>query len=157
MEAHVIRLEGTPEEIGAALKFLPSAGIPHTIGVEMNGHDATDATDDATEPEETFVSTEFAKRALHRRHLSPEMKRVLKALYGAHPESLSTEELHHAAGYTPPQFAGLMGAFGRRLSHTNGYDADRHFFDWRWNDEREARECQLPDTVRQALEEEKIV
>ena len=158
MHAQVIRLEGTPEEIGEALKFLPSAGTPHTTDVEMNGHDATDdVTDNATEPEETFVSTEFAKRALHRRPLSPQMKNVLKKLYEAHPGSLSTEELHDAAGYTPPQFAGLMGAFGRRLSHTNGYDADRHFFDWRWNDDRGVWDCQLPDTVRQALEEEGIV
>jgi len=138
---------------GAASPAWPRAAgtgpaAQQATGVEPDGHD-----DGVTGPEETFVSIEFAKRALRRRPLSRQMKRVLKKLHGAHPGSLPTQELHEAAEYTAPQFAGLMGAFGRRLSNTGGYDADKDFFDWCWNEDRGGWDCRIPDTVCRALEE----
>ena len=60
-------------------------------------------------------------------------------------------DLHRVSGYKPQQFAGLMGAFGRRMSHTEGYDGAAHFFDYQWNEDQEAWEYSLPETVYQAL------
>ncbi|MCY4240992.1 MAG: hypothetical protein OXD36_04545 [Rhodobacter sp.] len=45
-----------------------------------------------------------------------------------------------------------MGAFGRRLANTRDYNGSRHFFDWRYDDDKGVWECRLPDTVRRALE-----
>ena len=46
-----------------------------------------------------------------------------------------------------------MGAFGRRLANTSGYDGEKEFFVWRWNEDNDAWDCRLPDSVRKALEE----
>ena len=77
--------------------------------------------------------------------------RVLKALNNAYPEWMLLSDLHSAAGYKPAQFAGLMGAFGRRMSHTDGYDRDAHFFEYRWNNDEDAWEYRLPESVREVL------
>ena len=149
-----IRLEGTAEEIGNALKALSYKGVLNATALELNGSVMPAvAKPEAADIEEVFVSTEFAKRALQRLPLSRPMKSVLKKLYETHPGSLSTEELHDVADYTPPQFAGLMGAFGRRLANTSGYDGEKEFFVWRWNEDNDAWDCRLPDSVCKALEE----
>ena len=149
-----IRMEGTAEEIGIALKALSYKGALNTTALELN----SSVTPAAAEPEtadieEAFVSTEFAKRALQRLPLSRPMKRVLAELHKTHPGSLSTQELHDVARYKPAQFAGLMGAFGRRLANTNGYDGEKEFFDWHWNEDNDAWDCRLPSSVCKALEE----
>ena len=46
-----------------------------------------------------------------------------------------------------------MGAFGWRLANTSGYDGEKEFFVWRWNEENNAWDCRLPDSVCKALEE----
>ena len=85
------------------------------------------------------------------------MKKVLAALYEADPPWLPLPTLHRVSGYSPSQFAGLMGAFGRRMANTDGYDADAHFFAFRWNDEDDVWDYGLPVSVREALEREELV
>lgn len=149
-----VRLEGTAEEIGNALKALQPTGALYTTALELHSHvTRAEAEPEFSDAEEAFVSTEFAKRALKRLPISKPMKEVLKNLYKKGKRSLSTKELHDVAGYTPPQFAGLMGAFGRRLANTKGYDSNRQFFDWRWNEDKNTWDCRLPESVRKALEE----
>ena len=70
-------------------------------------------------------------------------------------DALST--LHGIADYEPAQFAGLMGAFGRRVANTEGYDSDLLFFESRWNDNEETWDYRVPDTVREALALEQLV
>lgn len=141
--------EGTPEEISAvARSILPATTGDVGVSLEVQDGARAQSSDQPTR----FVTVEFARRVLGRRPvLSKPLKRVLKALNEAYPEWILLSGLHSAARYTPAQFAGLMGAFGRRMSHTDGYDKDAHFFDFRWNDDEEAWEYRLPETVREVL------
>lgn len=141
--------EGTPEEISAvARSILPVATGDLALSVELQDETRAQSAERPTR----FVTVDFARRVLNRRPvLSKALKRVLKALNDAHPDWLLLTELHSAAEYTPAQYAGLMGAFGRRMSHTEGYDKDVHFFEFRWNDEEDAWEYRLPVAVRAVL------
>ena len=141
--------EGTPEEISTvARSMLPATTGDVALSLEVQDGAHTQSSDQPT----TFVTEEFACRVLGRRPaLSKPLKRVLRALNEVYPEWMLLSDLHSAARYTPAQFAGLMGAFGRRMSHTDGYNRDAHFFDIRWNDEKDTSEYRLPDAVREAL------
>ena len=153
-----IRLEGTAKEISHALQALSSTGVLHATAPELADQVAPDTTEAAPgDTEIPVVTTGFARRALTRRRLSKPMKKVLKALYEAHPDWLSLPTLHKVAGYRPPQFAGLMGAFGRRMANTEGYDSEAHFFEYRWNDDEGTWDYRLPDSVREALELEELI
>ena len=140
------------------LRTLSTTGALHTTAVELiDGVTPTTPSSKPTENEPMFVTTRFARRALTRRRLSGPMRQVPKALYTAHPKWLPLPELHQTAGYSPPQFAGLMGASGRRLANTEVYDSDAHFFEFRWNDGEDTWDYRLPDTVREALTLEQLV
>lgn len=138
--------EGTPEEISAvARSMLPATTSDVALSLEVQDGVRSQSADQPTK----FVTEEFARRVLGRRPvLSKPFKRVLMALNEAYPGWMLLSKLHSAADYTPAQFAGLMGAFGRRMSHTDGYDKDAHFFAFRWNEEHDAWEYRLPDSVR---------
>ena len=142
--------EGTPEEISAvARSMLPATTGDVALSLEVQ---QDEARSQSSERPTKFATVEFARRVLGRRPvLSKPFKRVLKALNEAYPEWTLLSDLHSAAHYTPAQFAGLMGAFGRRMSHTDGYDKDAHFFEFRWNDDEDAWEYRLPVTVREVL------
>ena len=151
-----IRVEGTAAEINDVLRALPGAATVHTAAVELTdaGIQATTSSE-TPETESRFVTTRFARRVLTRLKLSTPMKNVLKALYEA-PDWLSIATLQEAAGYEPAQFAGLMGAFGRRLANTKDYEPDTVFFECVWGDD-EAWNYRLPDTVRRALTDEGLI
>ena len=153
-----IRIEGTAEEIGDVLRALPGANSVHIAAVELTdaGVQATTSSE-TTEPESRFVTTRHARRVLKRLPLSTQMKNVLRALYNAHPDWLSQSTLQDIAGYEPSQYAGMMGAFGRRRANTEGYDSETEFFEWKWDDEEETWYCRLPDTVREALTLEELI
>ena len=76
---------------------------------------------------------------------------MIEALVAAHPKYVTTADLHEATDCTPAQFAGVMGAFGRRMVNTSGYDDTASFFDWRWNEPDGTYECRLPDSVLEAV------
>ena len=157
MQIHV-RMEGTTAEIRDVLKALPQSETLHIAAVELTDDPVPSATSsESAESESGVVTTRFARRALTRLRLSPPMRRVLVALYEAHPDWLSLPTLHGIADYKPAQFAGLMGAFGRRVANTEGYDSDLLFFESRWNDNEETWDYRLPDTVCQALVREQLV
>ena len=82
---------------------------------------------------------------------------MLRALYSAHPGMVLATTLAQQVGYTRSQFAGLMGAFGRRVSHTEGYDGDAWFFEQQWNRGAGCCEYGLPETVREAMRLEQLV
>lgn len=153
-----IRIEGTPTEISEVLHTLPGAAMVHTAAVELTD-EAIEPSTSSESPEEAsrFVSTRFARRALKRLKLSKPMKKVLRALYEAHTEWLSLATLQDVAGYTPAQFAGLRGAFGRRLANTEGYDSEAAFFEYEWDEAEETWTYRLPESVRKALALEQIV
>ena len=153
-----IRIEGTPAELSGVLQALPGAAMVHTAAVELTD-EVVESSTSSESPEEgsRFVTTRFARRALKRLKLSKPMKKVMRALYEAHPERLPLATLQDVAGYSPPQFAGLMGAFGRRLANTEGYDSDVEFFEYDWDEDGETWTYRLPDTAREALALEELV
>ena len=151
-----IRIEGTAEEISDVLRTLPGAATVRTAAVELTTAEVQATTNsETTEPESRFVTTRFARRVLKRLPLSTPMKNVLRELCKAHPDWLSQAKLRDAAGYEPSQYAGMMGAFGRRIANTEGYDSETQFFEWKW--EEETWYYRLPDTVREVLTLEELI
>lgn len=82
---------------------------------------------------------------------------VPKMLYNAHPKLVLATEIHKEIKYSPAQLAGLMGAFGRRLAQTEGYISGDWFCITEWNDDTHCYEYGLPNSVRNALELERLV
>ena len=37
----------------------------------------------------------------------------------------------------------MMGAFGRRIVNTEGYDSETEFFEWKWDDDEMTWYCRL--------------
>lgn len=141
--------EGSASEISEALKGLPAGSVVATIA---DAGDAGVPEDDDTEEEERqFVSVEVARRVLSRRSLSREQRAVLKLIYHAHPNTVAASELQSKIKYSKPEFAGFMGAFGRRLARTKGYVDGTWFFDNNWDDDEMCNLYRLPESVREAM------
>ncbi len=145
--------DGTPDEISQVVQKL-QATTP--AGSKCDESEGVLLPQDPDGPKK-FVETDFARRTLSRIKLSDPFKAMIRVLNKAHPEWVHISELHEAAGYKPAQFAGLMGAFGRRMAHTKGYEEDAHFFDYEWDEETEAWKYRLPETVHEAIRLEGLV
>lgn len=145
-------IEGTPEEVLSVAKGLE-------VGGASSPSEATPAapTADVAPGERVFVSTDVARKVLNRRPLSHEQKTVLTILAKRHPGWVPAAELQAAIGYTTAQFAGLMGAFGRRFTHTEGFVQGSWLFDAEWNYDKGAYDYRLPDTVLEAMKAEKLI
>jgi hypothetical protein len=155
VEDYVVKLvliEGTPEEVLSVAKGLE-------VGAASSPSEASLAatTADVAPGERVFVSTDVARKVLSRRPLSHEQKTVLTILAKRHPGWVPAAELQAATGYSTAQFAGLMGAFGRRFSHTEGFAEGSLLFDFQWNYEKGAYDYRLPDTVLEAMKAEKLI
>lgn len=148
----LMMIEGTPEEVLSVAKGLDVGG-PSSPPVITAAAPSIDLDPD----ERVFVSTEVARKVLGRRPLSHEQKVVLTTLAKRHPAWVPAAELQAAISYTPAQFAGLMGAFGRRFTHTDGFVAGTWLFDAEWNYDKGAYDYRLPDTVLEAMKAEKLI
>jgi hypothetical protein len=153
-------IEGSPEEVLAVAKGLeggshPSTPALETVAAEPISDAASTAKGDGGK--KVFVSTNVARKVITRLPLSREQKIVLMTLAQNHPKGVNARALQKATGYSPQQFAGLMGAFGRRLVNTKGYVADTWFFDDAWNDATNAWDYMLPQTVIEAMKAEKLI
>jgi hypothetical protein len=148
-----VTFEGTAEEIA---KLLPTI----KANLEVSGT-ATSRTSEVTpenaEADWSWVSTEVARRMIGRRYLDPKQKAVLVALYNEHPRRVPVAELQKLVDYSPQQFAGLMGALGRRLTKTPGYVDNSWFFDRVWDEDNRCYTYSVPDTVLAAIEAEGLV
>lgn len=147
--------DGTPEEIRDVTRGMLPMGTDRTLSVEVSEKvRPMPVRSDGSGSDTKFVTTEFARRVVTRRPpLKPRAQAVLRALTEAAGEGVLRSELHRVADYSPQQFAGLMGAFGRRMAHTEGYDEEAHFFDYQWDDEKNDWLYRLPDSVLEALRE----
>jgi hypothetical protein len=159
-------IEGTPDEIAKALPHLsaanltviqPNTGAGEETAAEHGKESDLSAEENASGDEVKYVTTELAQSILTRRALSKEQLLVLETLYKAHPKTVSSTELMKILDYTRERFSGFMGAFGRRISHTAGYEAQdgASFFDQKWDGA-----CNwygLPDSVIEAMRLEKLV
>lgn len=148
--------EGTAEELNEVAANLGITSTTSVAAVPAVRAEPELAATSITDGEEA-VSPIFARRVLKRRDISEPMKAVLTALYNAGEEMIGISKLCDASNYTRPQFAGLMGAFGRRISHTQGYDGETYFFKTLWDEDKEEWAYSLPSSVRDALVKEGIV
>lgn len=154
MKMYVV--EGTPDEISAVMHTMGSAPNADSASARSRRRFVETEELEDEEENETFVTTEFARAALTRIPLSKPFRAVLAGLKKAHPEMVAVSELHEISQYDPSQFAGLMGAFGRRMKHTDGYDPEALFFTSDWDEEAEAWRYGLAATVVEALDLEGI-
>jgi hypothetical protein len=121
MKMRFVEFEGTPEEF-EQVKHNFAFSSASVRKAEME-HDA----EEGLEPPRQGVSREEVHKvvlaALTRRPLESRMKAVLKALL-KNKQGMTTVEFAKVLGITRAQLAGVLGAFGRRLSHTEGYPED---------------------------------
>jgi hypothetical protein len=132
--------EGTVEEL-AALKRALETEKPSETGSALAYRSHSTAG---------FVDEEKALEIITRRRLSKEQVLVLTALYRAGDKWVSAADLQKALKYNTSQFAGLMGAFGRRVSFTKEV-GNRKFFDQEWDSDRGCNLYRLPESVRMAV------
>lgn len=150
--------EGTAEEIAkVAATMQPMTPL---ISEELEGGKSTGVVRGLPKPSEDiekYVTKKFAKRALTRLELSDPIKGMMKRLFDAGENWISTQDVYKASGYGQAQFAGMMGAFGRRMSYTEGFEEDAHFFDYRWDEDEESWEYRLPESVIEAIKETAVL
>ena len=140
-------IEGSPEEIAQYEAF---SRFHSTVGGET-------LNEVSPEVDWEFVSSDVGFRALTRIKLGKETKAVLSCLYTAGDKWTSAKELQKLVDYTPPRFAGLMGAFGRRVANTLGYVRDSSFFQYDWDSNQSCYLYRLPPSSRAAIEKARIL
>lgn len=104
-----------------------------------------------------FVSADVAFRALTRIKLGKQTRAVVRRVYSGGDKWTSAALLQKEIDYSPAQFAGLMGAFGRRLVNTPGYVLNSSFWEYEWDSQQSCYLYRLPAPVRAAVEKARIV
>lgn len=156
MKLTVYQFEGTADEIARIHRDIAiKGGDLSLIARESPARDVT-AAKGAAETD-VFVSTKVARLALTRRPLSSPQRQLLLALYTAHQRWQLASDLQTKIGYSPSQFAGLMGAFGRRVAFTAGYSVGSCFFEQEWDDLAACNKYRLPEPVREAMRMSRLV
>ena len=149
--------EGTPEEIAkVAATMQPMKPLSAEEKINEKSTSVVRGLPKPNEVIDKFVTTEFAIEALTRIELSSSLKGLIKRLFDAGDRWVPTQEAYKASGYNQAQFAGMMGAFGRRMCYTKGYDEDAFFFDYRWDEKTSSWEYRLPKSVVEAVKESAI-
>lgn len=92
-------------------------GLSGSQTVERNHDQEPQQTLDQVVDEETVI-----RRVLERAPISKGQLALYKLLYSAGSQGMKTRELATCLSLTRIQFAGLMGALGRRIWHTPGMD-----------------------------------
>lgn len=140
-------IEGSPEELAQYEAFGKSRGASDGV----RGTLETESVD------WEFVSTDVAFRALTRIKLGRQIRAVIRRVYLGGDKWTSATVLQKEVGYTPAQFAGLMGAFGRRLVNTAGYVLNSSFWEYEWDGQQSCYLYRLPAPVRAAVEKARVV
>jgi hypothetical protein len=148
-------VEGTPQEIAEIFPYLNMRQAAATTPPVAVAAPQRSGTTEDDEPQ--YVTVEVARRVLSRRPLSKEQLLLLRELYNAYPSTVSGIDLQAKLGYIRPQFTGLMGAMGRRFTHTEGFVKGTWFFQQEWDHKATTNRYGLPETVREAMRLEKLV
>jgi hypothetical protein len=158
MKVREYEFDGTPDEylkVANVLRgdrpqiYLPS-GKP-----ELN---ITETPETSSVLSKRFVTKEQAIRILTRRKLSKYMEKFIGELFRAGDKKVKSDQLRKMLGFDDDsdergadRFRGLLGAFGRRVTHDVG--AEVSFFDDEWNADEGQKEWRLPPSVHQAVEQ----
>jgi hypothetical protein len=138
-------VEGTPEEVAQLLGLLSKVSPSQPAPPPPRSEGAS-----------PFVSEDMAYQVLTRRKLGSSHVKMLQKLDEAGDSWTTAPQLQNALGVTTREFAGVLGAFGRRVSYTPGATS-RSFFDQYWDDEQSYNLYRLPPSVRTALRKAGIV
>lgn len=153
--------EGTPAQLAEMAKSMGASALAISSAQPSTPEKATPEDDAEKEAQDDegilFVTTEFARKVINRRALSKEQRKLLVTLGNASPAWSLATKLQSILGYSPAQFAGMMGAFGRRVTHTPHYVNDSWFFDQEWVVDEGCYKYRLPETVIAALKAEKFI
>lgn len=139
-------VEGTVEEVAKLLGLLSGE-------VASDGPESKASSLGGPSP---FISEGLAYDALTRRPLGIISAKMLRTLDKAGDGWTAAPELQKTLGLSTREFAGLLGAFGKRISHTDG-EGSRTFFDQYWDQENGYNLYRLPPSVRSALRKAKVV
>lgn len=135
-------VEGTADEVAELLKLLELS--------KKTGETRSQRAVSSPNGNSPFVSEEVAFEILTRRPLAETYKGLLSKLYNAGEQWTSAFELQNELKFSTRKFAGLLGAFGRRISHTPG-SGSRAFFDQYWDHDQGFNLYRLPPSVRAAM------
>jgi hypothetical protein len=135
--------EGTTDEVMAALAYMNAE-------VAKGEAEAEAVEDEKTYPPTGHVSVEFARRALARLPLSTRQRMVLGAIYQAEDKGVLGTKLHKLFSFSPAQFRGMMGAFGRRMWNTDGPGYGL-FFRKEWDGDQGSMRYTLTPEAREAV------
>lgn len=149
--AKLVYVEGSAAEIVEVSRGLGIAAPGNVEAISLPAGPSPETVSSAATAGKRFCSSEVAHRVLTRIGLSKEQRTVLKVLSDAGDAWTLASKLQTATGYSPGQFAGLMGAFGRRLTHTKGYVGGSGFFDQEWDHDHGCYRYRLPPSVREAV------
>ena len=103
------------------------------------------------------VSVDQARAVLRRLPLSDHQAGLFKALYNANGKRVLATELQLRLNRTSAQFGGLMGAIGRRFTHTEGFVPGTWFFGQEWDEDLACNWYWMLPSVREALELEGLI
>lgn len=100
------------------------------------------------------------RKVLHRKPLSNGQKALFSILYNSIDQPINSRDLAKALSFTPIQFAGLMGALGKRIEGTEGSEAFPRlgiglFFEFQRSEGQIA--YKLRPIVRQIFEEDGLI
>lgn len=145
--------EGSPEEVAAALKAMGVSSPAQQVAEDRGSKSYSEESDEDGGDEEGTHPLPFgvAKKLLTRRPISENVKEALMAIYNAGDTGITGSELADRLGHDPAQFRGMMGAFGRRMVNTDGWQDGMSFFDWSWEPE-EGYRYKLFESSRKAVE-----
>lgn len=146
--------EGTLDEIRALQREMMNSGGP-ALAVALAPQ--PQSLQPGLTPGRQFASADLAFRVLTRRPLSLEQRAVIVAIYNSHPDGILATELQAQINYSTSQFAGLMGALGRRFVNTPGYVDYTWLFDNQWQAEQGCNRYRFPESVREAIEKAGLV
>ena len=76
---------------------------------------------------------------------------MLKTLRDNHPKWTSAKELEKATAYNSNQLAGLLGAFGKRVAATDGFDDGMVLFDYEWSYDEDCYFYRLDEDTLQGV------
>ena len=144
IQAEIAEAEGSSAELRHFMK-MSGAALEDTRNTAVNAPSSASASggkhrwnaDYVPQPPEVLaISEDDIRRVLTRIRPSTGLRDVLKKICNAGDEGLNSYEICKALNYDRSQFAGLMGAFGRRIKGTFRLDPSiapiEVFFKVRW-------------------------
>ncbi len=150
-------IEGTPSEIAEFESFQRFRNPPGSPRDALSSEGSKQPIAASSSEDWEFASADVAFLCLTRRKLSKQLRSAIQMIYAGGADWVSATDIQKHVGYSTAQFAGMMGAFGRRFINTRGYVLNSSFFEQEWDEDLSCYIYRLPSTVQTAVEKARIV